>query len=255
MNILLLYCSEREKKVAESISRELLRECPNIVPELAKITSINRISLHDYDHVIAIMPLPILIRKICHKLVDKLRDPSVTLVSPDMRYIIPICGEHSRLGIDVANMLCNILKGRVISTCSSPYYRCLEYVIAKLKLIIRSDDIERFRRIFLKNDMYRIYVDGCLKVGKIISMFFDGFKVTSSIGPSDFVITMYRDGTYSVPVLYYPLLELEVSQYSYSLLYVLYRACQCLFTVPDRIDIVSLSSQVSDFCLRQYFIS
>ncbi len=252
--ILVLYCSEREKEHSHYLASRLVEECPNFKVDIMKITMIDKISLKDFDHVIAIMPLPILIRKIGSRLVDKLQDPSVTLISPNLKYVIPICGEHSRLGIDIANMVSNILKSEVVSTCASPYYSCVEYVISKLKLVIKSEHLDMFKRMFLKDKCYKIYVDDCFKVCKILTKFFNCFSISSSPKCSDIVISLYRDSRYDVPTLYYPVLELSIPLYR-DLSYILSRASLCFFTVPDRFDVIYFSGSNSMFSLKQYFIS
>lgn len=254
MNILLLYCSEVEKNTAHILERKLVEECPNYMIKLCKISEIDKINLRDYDHIIAIMPLPILIRKISTKLVDKLEDPSVTLVSPNLRYVIPICGEHSKLGIDVANMVSNIIGCEVVSTCSTPYYFCLEYVIAKLKLVINIEHIDKFRKLFF-NRGFKVFIEDCVKVSYMLKKYFEGFEIVSSSHDSHFIVTLYRDSTYDKPVLLYPIIELNVPSVVEFSSYVVYRACLCYLTVPERFDLVLFSDKVSHICLRQYFIS
>ncbi len=46
------------------------------------------------DRIIALMAIGIVVRKISPLLSDKWRDPAVVVVSPDIRYAIPICGGH-----------------------------------------------------------------------------------------------------------------------------------------------------------------
>ncbi len=254
MNILLLYCSNNERSAAYILERRLVEECPDYVIKLCKISEIDKLNLRDFDHVIAIMPLPILVRKVCTRLVDKLEDPSITLISPNLRYVIPICGEHSKLGIDIANIVSNILGCEVVSTCSTPYYSCLEYVIAKLKLVINPEHIDQFRKLFF-NKKFKIFVEDCIKVSYILEKYFEGFDIVNSVSNAHLVITMYRDSTYDKPVLFYPILELDVSNMVGFSNYVVYRACLCYLTVPERFDLIMFSDEVSHICLRQYFIS
>ncbi|NPB01100.1 MAG: hypothetical protein GXO10_06965 [Crenarchaeota archaeon] len=254
MNILLLYCSESEKDSIKMLERKITEECPNYVVKICKISDIDKIILKDFDHIIAIMPLPVLVRKMCTKLVDKLEDPSITLVSPSLKYVIPICGEHSRLGIDIANIVSSILGCEVVSTCSSPYYSCLEYVIAKLKLIINLDDLNKFRRLFFKKN-FKVSIEDCIKVIYMFRKYFEGFDITSSYSDADFIVTLYRDSTHGKPVLFYPIIELHVPNMVEFSSYVIYRASMCYLTVPERFDIVLFSSDVSHLYLRQYFIS
>ncbi len=259
INILVIYCTSLEKYVAYKLRDSICSECRNVSIDVRSIKHIDSINLIDYDHVIAIMPLPVLVRKICHKLIDKLIDPSITLITPDLRYIIPICGEHSKLGIDIALLVQDILNsGKVISTCRDKYYECIEYFIAKLKLCIEySSDIRYVKDVFKKR-MFKIYVDGCDKICSIVSRYFSNFKLVNNVRDADLIITKYSyDSNVGKIILRYPIIELYISDRVSLLNYALCSVAQCIFTIPDRFDIVILSSSMSDgfFEIRQYFLS
>jgi cobalt-precorrin 5A hydrolase len=71
--------------------------------EIARLTGGSFIEYHEHvfeeafsqaDRIIAMMATGIVIRKIAPLLEDKWKDPAVVVVSPDMRYVIPLSGGH-----------------------------------------------------------------------------------------------------------------------------------------------------------------
>ncbi len=48
----------------------------------------------EYDRIVALMSVGIVVRKIAPLITDKWSDPAVVVVSPDCRYVIPLVGGH-----------------------------------------------------------------------------------------------------------------------------------------------------------------
>ncbi len=262
MNILILYLTQEEYEKSIEIQEEMCKECPNFNIEVLNIKYIDSIDIKDYDHIICILPLPILIRKISCKLVDKLVDPSITLISPDLKFVIPICGEHTKLGFDIASMLLNLL-GResiLVTTCREHISYCIEYMISKLKLCIDYACLDNLKKFLVKSNLslHKIYINDCIKIKKIITYYFNNVKLVNDYSISDVVILSSNDEYYhnyeKKLVLRYIVTELSISNRLRVSTYTIHRAALCFLTVPERFDIIKIDSNISEFSLKQYFI-
>jgi cobalt-precorrin 5A hydrolase len=71
----------------------------------------------EYDRIVALMSVGIVIRKIAPLLTDKWSDPAVVAVSPDCRYAIPLVGGHHGAN-DLARSISDLGIVPVISTAT-----------------------------------------------------------------------------------------------------------------------------------------
>ena len=82
--IALPYFAEQGQKIAAATGGSFLAYHENVFTE----------AFTRADRIIAIMAAGIVVRKIAPLLEDKWQDPAVVVVSPDMRYAIPVSGGH-----------------------------------------------------------------------------------------------------------------------------------------------------------------
>jgi cobalt-precorrin 5A hydrolase len=82
--IALPYFAENASRIAHAIEGRYVPYQDNAFSEAFK----------NADRIIALMAIGIVMRKIAPLLTDKWRDPGVVVVSPDLKYAIPLCGGH-----------------------------------------------------------------------------------------------------------------------------------------------------------------
>ncbi len=75
-----------------------------------------------YKRIVALMSAGIAVRQIAPLLADKWRDPAVVVVSPDLRYAVPVIGGHHG-GNDLARALARLGIEPVITTATEVFGR------------------------------------------------------------------------------------------------------------------------------------
>ncbi|RXE57171.1 cobalamin biosynthesis protein CbiG [Methanoculleus taiwanensis] len=75
-----------------------------------------------YKRIVAVMSAGIAVRQIAPLIADKWRDPAVVVVSPDLRYAVPILGGHHG-GNDLARALAELGIEPVITTATEVFGR------------------------------------------------------------------------------------------------------------------------------------
>lgn len=98
---------ETGKRIATFLEAELLPYSPEIFSEL----------YGKYDAIVCVMSAGIAVRGCAPLLTDKWHDPAVIVVTPDMRYAIPVLGGHHGAN-DVAKRLADLGIEPVISTAT-----------------------------------------------------------------------------------------------------------------------------------------
>lgn len=84
-----------------------------------------------YKRIVAVMSAGIAVRQIAPLIADKWRDPAVVVVSPDLRYAVPILGGHHG-GNDLARALAELGIEPVITTATEVFGReSVEGIAAK----------------------------------------------------------------------------------------------------------------------------
>ncbi|PWR70506.1 cobalt-precorrin 5A hydrolase [Methanospirillum lacunae] len=78
------YFSDPAKRIAESISGTFVPYHDSVFTEV----------IGSADRIVALMATGIVVRKIAPLLTDKWRDPAIVVISPDLKYAIPISGGH-----------------------------------------------------------------------------------------------------------------------------------------------------------------
>ncbi len=130
MNILITYCTRSEKEIAEVLRLYFKNNGHRV-----RILSVNQVQhIDNYTFVVCVIPLPIFIRKFAKMLKGKFSDPGIVLVDPNLRYVIPLVGTHSRGAIDLAIELADLLNLEIVDTLRHEPCRCLEYMAFKLWL-------------------------------------------------------------------------------------------------------------------------
>ncbi|PWR75133.1 cobalt-precorrin 5A hydrolase [Methanospirillum stamsii] len=115
------YFREKGEQIATAVGARFIPYEAGIFTEL----------YHSAEQIIAIMAAGIVIRSLAPLMTDKWRDPAVVVISPDMRYAIPILGGHHG-GNDLAYLLqerCNLIP--VITTATEATGKDAVEVIAK----------------------------------------------------------------------------------------------------------------------------
>lgn len=78
------YFSDPAKQIAESLRGTFVPYHDSVFTEAIKTA----------DRIVALMATGIVVRKIAPLLTDKWRDPAIVVISPDLKYVIPISGGH-----------------------------------------------------------------------------------------------------------------------------------------------------------------
>lgn len=95
------------RKIAETLGADLVAYTSGVFADL----------FGRYDRIVALMSAGIAVRGVAPLLVEKWRDPAVVVVSPDLRYAVPIVGGHHG-GNDLARELAGIGITPVITTAT-----------------------------------------------------------------------------------------------------------------------------------------
>ncbi|UUX92830.1 cobalt-precorrin 5A hydrolase [Methanoplanus endosymbiosus] len=110
------------------ISLDRFRDSAEIIAEVigGDVTEYSRDAFREafdrYEGIVAVMSAGIAVRNIAPLLKDKWTDPPVVVVSPDMRYAIPVTGGHHG-GNEIAVMLAKIGIEPVITTATETMNR------------------------------------------------------------------------------------------------------------------------------------
>jgi len=95
------------RRIAETLGADLVAYTSGVFADL----------FGRYDRIVALMSAGIAVRGVAPLLVEKWRDPAVVVVSPDLRYAVPIVGGHHG-GNDLARELAGIGITPVITTAT-----------------------------------------------------------------------------------------------------------------------------------------
>jgi len=95
------------RRIAETLGADLVAYTSGVFADL----------FGRYDRIVALMSAGIAVRGVAPLLVEKWRDPAVVVVSPDLRYAVPIIGGHHG-GNDLARELAGIGITPVITTAT-----------------------------------------------------------------------------------------------------------------------------------------
>lgn len=113
----------------------------------------------DHDAIVAIMAIGIVVRKIAPLVHDKWVDPAVVVVTPDLRFCVPVLGGHHG-GNDVAKAIAGHGPVPVISTATDALGRdSVEGIAARNGLeVVNKGSTVAVNRSFLDGDVpvYRI---------------------------------------------------------------------------------------------------
>lgn len=120
--ILILFFTQRGSLLAEKLEGKL-----NKVYRVSKYNGMenkdlrNKISdfMKIYSHIVFISSTGIAVRYIADHLKNKQIDPSVTVLSDDMRFTIPLIGSHLAGGITIAKTVSEKLKNTLVTTTAS----------------------------------------------------------------------------------------------------------------------------------------
>jgi cobalt-precorrin 5A hydrolase len=118
-------------------------------------------AFHEYAAIISVMASGIAVRKLSSLIRDKWVDPAVVVVTPDMRYCIPILGGHHG-GNDIARKLASHGLTPVISTATDALGKdSVEEVAARSGLeVVNKDSTVAVNTAFLRGDVPVYRIDG-----------------------------------------------------------------------------------------------
>ncbi|MEM0448219.1 MAG: cobalt-precorrin 5A hydrolase [Methanomassiliicoccales archaeon] len=129
-------------------------------------------AFQEYEAVVAIMAVGIVLRKLCPLLKDKWRDAAVVVVTPDMRFAIPLLGGHHGAN-RIARQLSSLGMIPVISTATDALGR---ESVEELAYRFGADVVNRSSTLsvnsaFLKGDVpvYAIHGPAMILAGEGVS--------------------------------------------------------------------------------------
>jgi len=118
-------------------------------------------SFREYEGIVAVMAMGIVVRKLAPLVQDKWVDPAVVVVTPDMRYCVPVLGGHHG-GNRIARTLATHGIVPVISTATDVLGRdSVEEIAEKNDLeVVNKDSTVAVNRAFLDGDVPVYRIDG-----------------------------------------------------------------------------------------------
>jgi cobalt-precorrin 5A hydrolase len=132
------------RRIAETLGADLVAYTSGVFADL----------FGRYDRIVALMSAGIAVRGVAPLLVEKWRDPAVVVVSPDLRYAVPIVGGHHG-GNDLARELAGIGITPVITTATETQGRdSVEGIAARLGCdIVNRDSTRAVNAAMLDSDL------------------------------------------------------------------------------------------------------
>jgi len=115
----------------------------------------------EYESVVAIMAIGIVVRKVSTLIRDKWVDPAVIVVTPNLRYCVPILGGHHG-GNDIARVLSEHGMEAVISTATDAFGKDSAEEMASrngLEIVNKASTVA-VNKAFLEGDVPFYKVDG-----------------------------------------------------------------------------------------------
>lgn len=151
------------RRIAETLGADLVAYTSGVFADL----------FGRYDRIVALMSAGIAVRGVAPLLVEKWRDPAVVVVSPDLRYAVPIVGGHHG-GNDLARELAGIGITPVITTATETQGRdSVEGIAARLGCdIVNRDSTRAVNAAMLDSDLplYAIRGPSIVVVGPGVSI-------------------------------------------------------------------------------------
>ncbi|MDD1729282.1 MAG: cobalt-precorrin 5A hydrolase [Methanospirillum sp.] len=174
--IALPYFAEQAERVATATGGSFLVYHKHVFEEVFR----------DTNRIIAIMAIGIVVRKIAPLLKDKWQDPAIVVVSPDMRFAIPVSGGHhgaNELAIELKEKLGLI---PVITTATESTGRESAETIAADKhlRIVNTDSTRASNAAVLTSTagIYSVEGPGMVMAGKGVSFLVSDAPYTAGIG-------------------------------------------------------------------------
>lgn len=151
------------RRIAETLGADLVAYTSGVFADL----------FGRYDRIVALMSAGIAVRGVAPLLVEKWRDPAVVVVSPDLRYAVPIVGGHHG-GNDLARELAGIGITPVITTATETQGRdSVEGIAARSGCdIVNRDSTRAVNAAMLDSDLplYAIRGPSIVVVGPGVSI-------------------------------------------------------------------------------------
>jgi len=180
------------RTIADALGADLLEHSPDVF----------RRAFSQYRRIVALMSAGIAVRQIAPLLADKWRDPAVVVVSPDMRYAIPILGGHHG-GNDLARDLSPLGITPVITTATEVFGRESVEGIATRKgcAIVNTDSTRAVNAAILDADvpLYAVTGPGIVVAGPGVSILVRNGEYAVGVGcrkgaSRDAVLAGIREG-------------------------------------------------------------
>ncbi len=132
-----------------------------------------RIAFEKYRKIVAFMAMGIVVRKIAPLISDKWTDPSVVVVSPDLKYSVPVLGGHHGAN-EVAKRLAGLGIRPVLTTATEAQgLESVEVIASKLdRDIINRDSTREVNAAMLRSSVpiYKIDPPGLVIAGPGVSV-------------------------------------------------------------------------------------
>ncbi|NLZ30536.1 MAG: cobalt-precorrin 5A hydrolase [Methanomicrobiales archaeon] len=163
------------RRIADALGAEVIPYGPGVFQE----------AFAGYRRIVAVMSAGIVVRGIAPLLADKWRDPVVVVVSPDLRYAIPVVGGHHG-GNDLARELSLLGIEPVITTATETFgLESVEGIAARRGCdIVNRDSTRAVNAAILDADvpLYAVTNPGIVVAGPGVSLLVRGGDYTVGVG-------------------------------------------------------------------------
>ena len=173
--IALPYFFSHAKRIATALGAEAVEYTPEVFSAIFR----------DKKRIVAIMSMGIVVRKIAPLLKDKWTDPAVVVVSPDLKYAIPVLGGHHGAN-ELAKELLTIGIQPVITTATESVGRDSVEAIAQRSglQIVNRDSTRSVNAAMLDADVpvHAVQSPGIVIAGPGVSILLKSGEYTIGVG-------------------------------------------------------------------------
>ena len=165
----------KSRHIADFLGADMREYTPDIFPEIFR----------DKQRIVAVMSMGIVVRRIAPLLADKWNDPAVVVVSPDIKYAIPLVGGHHGAN-ELAKELSALGIQPVITTATEATGRdSVEMIAGGCGCdIINRDSTRKVNAVLLDSDVpvYSVTGPGIVIAGPDVSILVRNGEFTVGVG-------------------------------------------------------------------------
>ena len=173
--IALPYFFSHAKRIAAALGAEAVEYTPEVFSAVFR----------EKKRIVAIMSMGIVVRKIAPLLKDKWTDPAVVVISPDLRYAIPVLGGHHGAN-ELTKELLTIGIQPVITTATESVGRdSVEAIAQRSRLqIVNRDSTRQVNAAMLESDVtvHAVQSPGIVIAGPGVSILLKSGEYTIGVG-------------------------------------------------------------------------